>query len=443
MSLKKLFSLMMAAVLMCVLLTVPVGADGDAVSEARAGVVRILRHDATDGKFYKGSGFAIGVEGQKIDTFVTNNHMVANSIAVYVVLDYIGEGGTYLKADIIKTWESPDLAIISLSTPVSTWKPLPLMSQKYVKTAQDVYALGFPGTADVLDDLSYKYPSTPDDVTVTRGIISKQFVQVEGAAYYQTDTAISGGNSGGPLVTEDGAVIGVNAKGVVINDAPTGTNGTVHIDYIIEALDGLKIAYTTVTPPIPPDPPPPDPIIPDPPTPDNGNRIVFIAALAVLAIVLVILVIRRGKAQQVIANEKVPAFSSAKSANPIPPAPQPALLDDMTAPVIDRTVPVNNMQIAGISGQFAGNSFALHDHIVIGRSKGECGIVFSKGTPGVSAIHCEVQNVRGKAFLIDRGSSYGTFVRDGMKLEAGQPHPLENSDAFYLGTPENKFVMRY
>ena len=63
--------------------------------------------------------------------------------------------------------------------------------------------------------------------TVTRGIISndrRYFEDSEGVRGYetgpfntwlQTDAAINPGNSGGPLVTEDGAVVGINSRGFV------------------------------------------------------------------------------------------------------------------------------------------------------------------------------------------------------------------------------------
>ena len=70
-----------------------------------------------------------------------------------------------------------------------------------VKTGLDVYAAGF--------------PLVEPEYNLTKGIVSK--VDAGGQTYwasldyiYGHDAKINGGNSGGPLVTEDGKVVGIN-----------------------------------------------------------------------------------------------------------------------------------------------------------------------------------------------------------------------------------------
>ena len=46
------------------------------------------------------------------------------------------------------------------------------------------------------------------ELSVTKGTISKKEVTVFDESYLQIDASINSGNSGGPLVTEDGFVIG-------------------------------------------------------------------------------------------------------------------------------------------------------------------------------------------------------------------------------------------
>jgi hypothetical protein len=47
--------------------------------------------------------------------------------------------------------------------------------------------------------------------TVTRGIVSYVGREIEGVPFIQTDAAINRGNSGGPMITEDLKVVGINS----------------------------------------------------------------------------------------------------------------------------------------------------------------------------------------------------------------------------------------
>ncbi len=140
-----------------------------------------------------GSAFIIDPSGLA----VTNNHVVAGASLVKVWLDGAEEPRF---ANVIGLSECDDLAVIQIEGehyPYLSWYQDSFGLQPEVK----VYAAGFPWNNPKL--------------TVTRGVFldHRSFVPTAWAAVNEVivhDALLKGGNSGGPLVTEQGQIIGVN-----------------------------------------------------------------------------------------------------------------------------------------------------------------------------------------------------------------------------------------
>jgi serine protease Do len=154
----------------------------------------------------RGSGFIISSDG----TIVTNNHVVKDASSVSVTLD----DGTTLPAKIIGRDPKTDLAVIR----VDAGHKLPFITlgdSNDVRVGQWVVAMGNPfGLGG----------------TVTAGIVSARGRDIGSGPYdsfIQVDAPINQGNSGGPLFTQDGKVIGVNTAIL----SPTG--GSVGIGFAI------------------------------------------------------------------------------------------------------------------------------------------------------------------------------------------------------------------
>ena len=139
----------------------------------------------------KGSGFLIKPDG----TIITNNHVVADATSVMVQLD----DGSQLPAKVVGRDPRTDLAVLKIVPPGGKSMPyLELGESQDVEPGQWVIAVGNPfGLGG----------------TVTAGIVSARGRDIGGDSYdsfIQTDASINRGNSGGPLLTQDGKVIGVN-----------------------------------------------------------------------------------------------------------------------------------------------------------------------------------------------------------------------------------------
>jgi len=154
----------------------------------------------------RGSGFLIDADG----TVVTNNHVVKGATSVSVTLD----DGTVLPAKVIGRDARSDLAVLK----VSAKRKLPFINLGDSDEAQPgawVIAVGNPfGLGG----------------TVTAGIVSARGRNIgEGPydSFIQIDAPINQGNSGGPLFTQDGKVVGVNSAII----SPSG--GSVGIGFAI------------------------------------------------------------------------------------------------------------------------------------------------------------------------------------------------------------------
>ena len=144
-----------------------------------------------------GSGFFISPDG----IAVTNNHVVTGAATLEV---YIGGDTTKsYNAQVLGVSECNDLAVIK----VNTTEDVPYMEwyDGEIRAGLDVYAAGFP-----LGDPEF---------TLTKGIVAKAKAggDLTGTSSIdhtiEHDANIQPGNSGGPLLTPDGKVAGVNYAG--------------------------------------------------------------------------------------------------------------------------------------------------------------------------------------------------------------------------------------
>ena len=447
---KKHFISVILVLLLCALWAFPAqAAEQSAVSQARNGVVRILAVQP-DGSANVGSGFAVGEAGKPSSVFVTNQHVTAGAAAVYILLDdewnaspepeisFQLDAEHSVRCDVI--YESggyPDYAILRAERVVTERVALSVMPASLAEPGEPIYALGFPGASD---QVTNNYNAAVDAVTVTTGTISRMaHMEETNTDVIQIDATINHGNSGGPLITEEGYVIGLNTYGMQENIFLA-----VQVDYVISRLDNLieigvlhDFTYTLVTD-------------------REGSVSLLPTVLICLAVVAAAAVaargiLRRGKGAGPIrkADTKTNGGAAADSA-PIQRAayPKTAPADPFpkTAPAdpIGRTMPADilpQLRLVGTEGVFSGRRFALEGALRLGRLPDQNDLVFPADTTGVSGRHCVVRLTDGGATLTDLGSSFGTFLSDGTRLQPNQPVELKVGDSFTLGSQKQRFTL--
>lgn len=142
----------------------------------------------------QGSGSGVVID--KTGYVLTNFHVIENASKIDVVFDKRPYSAT-----VVGTAPNNDLAVLKVNAPASVLIPAKLGDSSKLQVGQSAIAVGNP--FGVLGR------------TMTSGIISavNRDVKIQNLVFrgmIQTDAAINGGNSGGPLVNSDAEVIGIN-----------------------------------------------------------------------------------------------------------------------------------------------------------------------------------------------------------------------------------------
>jgi len=358
---------------------------------------------------------------------------------------------------------------------------LTLRDSKSVKAAENVYSVGFP---DFYDDQHFDSDFTIDDVTVKSGVVSKiqglrEFNYASGQELKMdvltTTCTISGGDSGGPMVDENGYVIGVSISG-----RSSGVDETFYtasaIDQVMRACDNLGIEYytneeldepaaeetvasteapATEAPTEAPatEAPATEAPVPETTAPvvieekDEGgmNTILIVAAVAVIAvIVIIVIVMSKGK-------KTAPAAAAPAAAPAAPTAPT----GGFTAPAY--TAPMGAGETTVLGGD-AGETTILNrsanggnlirkrtnetitinaERFIIGRERKTANYCIADNS-SISRSHVTLTVKNGTTYLTDMNAANGTYV-NGVKVLPNQEVALKAGDKIKLSDEEFEF----
>lgn len=178
-----------------------------------------------------GTGFYINAQG----LMVTNWHVVENAKNIWVTT----KGQSKNSAVLLGSDASCDLAILKVSATPPSWLSLH-RSVKKVRRGSEVMTVGFP-----------QVNLQGQESKVTNGLINSLSGVADDSRFFQISVPIQPGNSGGPLVSREGLVVGVvtaklspAANGV----SPENVNYAVKSDCLLGLLRTLpgKHRYETM-----------------------------------------------------------------------------------------------------------------------------------------------------------------------------------------------------
>jgi putative serine protease PepD len=206
----------------------PGSSIADLYKRVSPSVVEIQTQTASNTPFgqQRGAGTGTGWVYDEAGHIITNEHVIEGATRVTVKF----ADGTEEQAKVVGTDRSTDVAVLQLDDASRAPAPLALGSAKSLEVGDPVVAIGSPFglqgtlTSGIVSALE-RTITAPDGFTIDGAI--------------QTDAALNPGNSGGPLLDDEGHVVGVNSQIASETGANNGVGYAIPIETVKSVADQL------------------------------------------------------------------------------------------------------------------------------------------------------------------------------------------------------------
>ena len=395
-------------------------------------------------------------------------------------IDVLVNGGAPVPATIKKIMVDQDYAILKLDEPIKR-PSVTFGASSESEITDHISTLGFPTLTGALQD-SKTYSN--DQMSVSTSTITSK-TTTDGIKYFMHDAIIANGASGGPLVNDQGLVIGINLYQDKSNDSASNYFRAIETDQILAVFQDLGYEYTqdsngggddkeattavsedsTEATTIAPTTAKPEPATDKNDTNDNNGGeiditkliiIIAIAVVIVVIIVVILIIVLGGKKKNKGGNGPAgpgggyPAASQ-RPQPPVPPyTPAPPV---PTAPNNDgagETSALNDGagETSVLGGQAAGfkmvrrrNNETINinrSEFTIGKERRRVNYCISDNN-SVSRTHAKIRVRAGRCYISDLGSTNCTYV-NGTKLTPNQEVILSAGDKIKISDEEFEFI---
>lgn len=402
-----------------------------------------------------------------------------------ISLQVVVSGDVTITATVKKESQENDFAILNLTEAIYDREVVSLGDSDEVTATQMVYALGFPAA---VAEIQNKNTYTRNDVTITDGKVSK-LINVSGTDMIQHGATLTAGNSGGPLVDENGVVIGIN------NATRSDYNYAICINQVTDILKALGIEYTagpiggtgnnttsqvqeeTVAPvtQAPDTIPPATQAVTEPKHEEaevgmDTTKIIIIAAILVVVVVLIIVIIfivmgnKKKSVKKINPADTQQTVRQVQQTPPVQPTPVRQNIQPGRGPSVvsrpssfnppeegsESTTVLNDggevttvlgMQSMGATLLRKGNGEKITINkptFIIGKERRRVDYCVADNS-SVSRTHAKITNRAGKYYISDLGSLNFTFV-NGSKLTPNQEVALNRGDKIKISDEEFEFM---
>jgi tetratricopeptide (TPR) repeat protein len=185
-----------------------------------------------EGDYGIGSGIIVERQGEKY--FVLTNHHVISEDGRYKIITPDGSSYPVYNS---RSFPGLDLALLEFSSPKS-YQTAQLGNSDQVREGMAVYVVGWANVLPGINEHSYQF---------TDGLIRSRLTKPDaGYALVYSNEALPG-MSGGPVLDENGVVVGINGRGSPDPETGTVVRLGIPINYYLAAVKDLRSGSTIAT----------------------------------------------------------------------------------------------------------------------------------------------------------------------------------------------------
>lgn len=230
----------------------PVADVKNSVIEVQSGI------SLSNGKFYvmkSGCGCLVSNDPEGVFV-VTANHIVSitekekkrfckkkkikkDNFSITTSVRLVVKGDVTTEVSVLAGSNNEDFCVLDVSDVLQEKETVSLASAKDMKVGDTVYALGFPDEGKNNSNIQY----SAEEVQIHTGQIQDPAAFIDGKKYLQHSAVTIPAYSGGPLVTTDGYLVGINNASVV--DENVDIFYAFPVDEIRKVLDNFGTFYNS------------------------------------------------------------------------------------------------------------------------------------------------------------------------------------------------------
>lgn len=258
---KKRICRMLFFLFLCGMMVVPeTSVKADSIEEAKEAIIEVYSgFTAGDGTFHKiknASGFLIYNEDdgayavttydtllnseKEKNAYIKKNDVETDGYSVGDSIRVVVKGDVTMEASVVTKSEKENFAVIRLDSGINGKTTLKLGKTTDLTVGDGIYAMGFAEKANK-KDANTQFISA--DVETMEGKMQDNAMEKEGICYLQHSAVVHDGNTGGPLLDQNGFVVGMN--NAALNDEDPVIYFSLPVEVIRTILDHLQIAYVS------------------------------------------------------------------------------------------------------------------------------------------------------------------------------------------------------